>query len=71
MTKAPLPSWPYRIGRILQVSGLIIGLEAFLVFGFTPREGPMVYTALVAVAVFYAGFWLTKRSGARNSTFRK
>jgi hypothetical protein len=67
MTNPPLPAWPYRIGRILQLGGLIIGLEAFLVFGFTPREGPMIYTALAAVAVFYTGFWLTRRSGIKGS----
>lgn len=61
----------YRGGRILQVLGLIIGLEALLVFGSEPREGPEIYTALAAVAVFYLGTWLTRRHSPKLPTAKK
>lgn len=55
--------WAYRIGRLLQLLGLIVGLEALLVFGAEPSEGPMIYTTIAAVALFYLGYWLIKRFG--------
>jgi hypothetical protein len=51
----------------VQILGLIIGLEALLVFGAEPSEGPMIYVTLAAVAVFYLGHWLVKRSGAASA----
>jgi len=71
MPAPPSNPWPYRIGRIIQVVGLVIGLEAFLIFGFAPREGPMIYTALIAVAVFYIGHWLARHSRPRETGTRK
>lgn len=57
----------YRIGRILQIVGMIIGLEALLLFGAEASEGPMIYTATIAVAVFYLGHWLTRRIKSSDS----
>jgi len=61
----------YRIGRVLQIVGMVIGLEALLVFGSEPSEGPMIYTATLAVAVFYLGHWLTKRIKTSQIDSRK
>lgn len=62
---APAPStgriWGYRIGRLLQILGLVLGLEGLLVYGAEPSEGPMIYATLLAVAVFYAGWLLARR----------
>ncbi|MBI3873101.1 MAG: hypothetical protein HY304_08520 [candidate division Zixibacteria bacterium] len=55
------PLWGFRIGRLLQLLGLVIGLEALLVFGSEPSEGPMIYVTTAAVAVFAAGWWLVRR----------
>jgi hypothetical protein len=61
----------YRIGRILQIVGMVIGLEALLIFGSEPSEGPMIYTATIAVAVFYLGHWLTRRIKTSELDTRK
>lgn len=53
--------WGFRIGRLLQILGLLIGLEALLVYGSEPKEGPMIYVTTLAVAVFYIGWFLVKR----------
>lgn len=53
--------WGYRSGRILQVLGLLIGLEGLLVYGAEPSEGPMIYVTAAAVAVFYLGWYLARR----------
>lgn len=53
--------WGFRIGRILQLLGLVIGLEGLLVYGAEPSEGPMIYVTTAAVAVFYLGWWLARR----------
>lgn len=53
--------WGYRFGRILQILGLVIGLEGLLVYGAEPSEGPMIYVTTAAVAVFYLGWFLVKR----------
>jgi hypothetical protein len=66
-SQPPRSTGLYRLGRIVQILGLIIGLEALLVFGAEPSEGPMIYVTLAAVAVFYIGHWLVKRSGATKA----
>lgn len=53
--------WGFRIGRILQLLGLVIGLEGLLVYGSEPREGPMIYVTTAAVAVFYLGWFLARK----------
>ncbi len=53
--------WGFRLGRILQLLGLVIGLEGLLVYGAEPSEGPMIYVTTAAVAVFYLGWFLAKR----------
>jgi hypothetical protein len=50
---------------------MVIGLEALLVFGSEPSEGPMIYTATIAVAVFYLGHWLTRRIKTSELDTRK
>lgn len=64
MAQAP-PSareiWGFRIGRLLQLLGLVIGLEGLLVYGGEPKEGPMIYVTCAAVAVFYLGWFLVRR----------
>ena len=66
-TPAPKTIWGFRIGRILQVLGLVIGLEGLLVFGAYPSEGPMIYTTTLALAVFYAGWLIVRRFGPASS----
>lgn len=53
--------WGFRIGRILQLLGLVIGLEGLLVYGSEPKEGPMIYVTTAAVAVFYLGWLLARK----------
>jgi hypothetical protein len=53
--------WGFRIGRILQLLGLVIGLEGLLVYGSEPKEGPMIYVTTAAVAVFYLGWFLARK----------
>jgi hypothetical protein len=67
---APKSIWGYRIGRILQILGLVIGLEGLLVYGAYPSEGPMIYATTLALAVFYGG-WLMVRRFAPASSKRK
>jgi len=49
------------LGYFLQVTGLVVTLGAFLYFGFKPKMGPMLYTALAGTAVFYGGTALLRR----------
>ncbi len=68
MPEAPAKSiWRFRIGRILQLLGLVIGLEGLLVYGSEPKEGPMIYATTLAVAVFYLGWFLAKRYSPAQS----
>ena len=53
--------WGFRIGRLLQLLGLVIGLEGLLVYCSEPKEGPMIYVTCAAVAVFYFGWYLARR----------
>lgn len=53
--------WGFRVGRLLQLLGLVIGLEGLLVYGSEPKEGPMIYVTLLAVVVFYIGWFLARR----------
>lgn len=53
--------WGFRIGRIMQLFGLVIGLEGLLVYGSEPKEGPMIYVTCLAVAVFYGGWLLARK----------
>jgi len=48
------------LGYLLQVTGLVVTLGAFLFYGFKPTMGPMLYTALIGAAIFYSGTALTK-----------
>ena len=49
------------VGYILQVTGLVTTLGSLFWFGFRPQMGPMMYTALVGVGLFYLGTLLRKR----------
>lgn len=48
------------LGYLLQVTGLVVTLGGFLFYGFKPTMGPMLYTALIGVALFYSGTALTR-----------
>ena len=49
------------LAYLLQVSGLVVTLGSLVWFGFKPQMGPMMYTAIVGVGIFYAGHLLLKR----------
>ena len=70
-TAAPRSALGFRIGRVVQVVGMIIGLEAMLVFGMETSEGPMVYVTILALIVFYSGHLLTRRFGPPKDKQRK
>lgn len=40
---------------------MVTTLGALFWFGFQPKMGPMMYTALVGAALFYLGTYLLKR----------
>lgn len=49
------------LGFVLQVTGLIVTLGALFWFGFQPKMGPMLYTAMVGAGLFYLGTYILKR----------
>jgi hypothetical protein len=49
------------LAYLLQLSGLVVTLGSLLWFGFQPQMGPMMYTAIVGMGLFYAGYFLLKR----------
>ena len=48
-------------GYFLQVTGLVATVASLVFFGFRPTMGPMLYTALIGIAIFYLGLYLIKR----------
>ena len=57
--RSSLPVRPLAI--ILQITGLVTTLGALFWFGFQPRMGPMMYTAMVGAGLFYLGTFILKR----------
>jgi CHASE2 domain-containing sensor protein len=56
--------WPwvgYWLGRLLQVTGLLVTLVAATAFFGTPSTIAMLQMMLVGVLVFLPGWWLTRK----------
>ena len=70
-TAAPRSALGFRIGRVVQVIGMIIGLDAMLDYGMETSVDPMVYVTLLALAVFYTGHLMTRRFGPPKDKQRK
>ena len=61
----PRPSnWPwlvYMLGRVLQVTGLLVTLVAATAFFGTPSTLAMLRMMLVGVLIFLPGWWLARK----------
>lgn len=60
-------SWPglaYALGRILQVTGLVVTLVAATAFFGTPQTTAMLRMMLLGAAIFIPGWWLVRRAAA-------
>ena len=58
-------AWPsvlYGLGRVLQVSGLVLTLLAATAFFGTPSTIAMLRMMLVGVVLFIPGWWLVRRA---------
>ena len=51
----------YALGRLLQVTGLVLGLVAATAFFGTPSTLAMLRMLLVGVAFFLPGWWLARK----------
>jgi len=51
----------YFIGRLLQVTGLLVTLVAATAFFGTPSTLAMLRMMLIGVVLFLPGWWLTRR----------
>jgi hypothetical protein len=51
----------YFVGRILQVTGLLVALVAATAFFGTPSTTAMLRMMLVGVLIFVPGYWLARR----------
>jgi len=61
------PAWPwvrYGLGRLLQVTGLVVTLVAATAFFGTPSTVAMLRMMLVGVLIFIPG-WLLVRNPSR------
>ncbi len=54
------PSLVYGLGRILQVTGLLVTLVAATAFFGTPSTIAMLRMMLVGVVIFIPGWWLVR-----------
>ena len=64
-TRRSPSTWPwvrYYVGRILQVSGLLVTLVAGTAFFGTPSTVAMLRMMLVGVLLFLPGWMLTRRN---------
>ena len=62
------PAWPwvrYGLGRLLQVTGLVVTLVAATAFFGTPSTVAMLRMMLVGVLIFIPGWLMTRRRPAR------
>lgn len=63
---APSPAWRrHFLGRVLQVTGLMVTLVSATAFFGTPSTVAMLRMMLVGVAIFAPG-WLLARKGPRG-----
>ena len=51
----------YLVGRLLQVTGLLVTLVAATAFFGTPSTVAMLRMMLIGVLLFLPGWWLTRR----------
>jgi hypothetical protein len=51
----------YSLGRLLQVSGLLVTLVAATAFFGTPSTSAMLRMMLVGVLIFLPGWWLARK----------
>ena len=59
---SPWPSVLYGLGRVLQVTGLLVTLLAATAFFGTPSTLAMLRMMLVGVVLFIPGWWLVRRA---------
>ena len=62
-------AWPrmrYGLGRLLQVTGLVVTLVAATAFFGTPSTMAMLRMMLVGVLIFVPGWLLTRRHPGRR-----
>jgi hypothetical protein len=63
--RARRSAWPsvlYGLGRVLQVSGLVVTLVAATAFFGTPSTIAMLRMMLAGVLLFIPGWWLVRRA---------
>ena len=63
------PAWPwvrYGLGRLLQVTGLVVTLVAATAFFGTPSTVAMLRMMLVGVLIFVPGWLLARRQPGRR-----
>jgi len=51
----------YFVGRVLQVTGLMVALVAATAFFGTPSTTAMLRMMLVGVLIFVPGYWLARK----------
>jgi hypothetical protein len=51
----------YFLGRMLQVTGLLVALVAATAFFGTPSTTAMLRMMLAGVLIFLPGWWLTRK----------
>ena len=63
------PAWPwlrYGLGRVLQVTGLVVTLVAATAFFGTASTVAMLRMMLIGVVIFVPGWLLARRSPGRG-----
>jgi len=59
---APTQAWlVYCLGRVLQVTGLVVTLVAATAFFGTPSTIAMLRMMLAGVVIFLPGWWLARK----------